>query len=132
MRTPAEQAIHDAERPIYEASAALDKLLSQMSAVRSGLARLSLPIDPAARALDHSDDLAGILISQMHAAAAIINDRIERFQLDEDVRFVRDHGLFALAANDNTTGPGDTPAPLALTVDETLTRLVAGLRGGAL
>lgn len=79
-RTPVEQAIYDAERPVYDAAAALDKLLTQAYAFRSGLEKIRLPIEAANDRLDHSDDMLAILISQLNSAATIIEAEVERLQ----------------------------------------------------
>lgn len=107
-----------ADRPIYEASAALDKLLSQARAFRSGLAAIRIPLDAANDRLDHTEDLAAILISQLNSASAIVDAELERIQAAAEVAYARAHGIVALAANDDAAA--------------TLTTLVAGLRGGVL
>lgn len=71
------------ERAIYDASAGLDKLLSQARAFRTGLTAIRLPIAAANDRLDHSDDLIAILISQLHSASAIVDTELERIQAGE-------------------------------------------------
>lgn len=88
-----------ADRAVYAASAALDKLLSQAQAFRAGLAATTLP-DAANRCLDHSDDLARILISQLRSADEIVTAELERIQEAEEVAYARAHGVLALASTE--------------------------------
>jgi hypothetical protein len=78
-----------ADRAIYDASAALDKLLSQAQAFRSGLAAMRLPIPAANDRLDHSDDLIAILISQLHSASTYVDERLEEIHAAEEAEALR-------------------------------------------
>jgi hypothetical protein len=128
-RTPAERAIYEAERPIYAASAGLDKLLSQLRAFRSGLAEIILPIAAANDRLDHTEDLAAILTSQLHSASAIIDGELERLQAAEEARHaVREDR--AVDADFTRWEASLRRTDAAVSGDEALARLVAGLRSG--
>jgi hypothetical protein len=123
-----------ADRAIYDASAGLDKLLSQARAFRSGLTAIRLPIDAANDRLDHSDDLIAILISQLHSASAIVDTELERIQAAEQAAALvaEDRAVDRDFARWETTLRTPHPIPTIGANDDQLARLVAGLRGGVL
>lgn len=88
-----------ADRAVYAASAALDKLLSQAQAFRAGLAGVRLPPD-AETALAYGDDLIAILQGKLNDAAGIVNAAMERIQEAEEVAYARAHGVLALASTE--------------------------------
>ncbi len=88
MRTPAEQAIYLAERPIYEACARTEKAIAMLGTLRALV---------AGELVDAEDHFAAIG-DKLAAALALHEARIGQLQLDEEVRYVRAHGIFALAA----------------------------------
>lgn len=98
------------ERALGAASAALDKLISQIGIFRSGLAAVRIPLDAANDRLDHSEDLAAILSSQLTRAASDIDREIER--LLETADLARD------AANDD--GPLTVPPYAAALIGRAL------------
>ncbi len=103
MRTPAEQAIYLAERPVYDAASRLEKSIATLASLRTAT-NARLPIVEAEAEMDDIDDHFAAIGKKLAAALAIHDAAIERMQIEEDVRYIRANGLFALAdraANDN-------------------------------
>jgi hypothetical protein len=96
-RTPAEAAIYLAERPVYDGCARIEKSLAMLAALRS-LVQPQLRIDTAEAAMDDIEGDMDRIGAKLGAALAIHVAAIERMQLDEEIRYARAHGLFALAA----------------------------------
>jgi hypothetical protein len=89
--------ISAADRAVYNASAALDRLLTQAQVLRLALAGVRLPIPEAEDKLAYSDDLIAVILGQLYSAATVVNAEVERIQEAEEVAFARVHGLTALS-----------------------------------
>ncbi len=92
---PLDRRQRPARLAIRQASAALDKTISELTAARASLAALRLPVPGAETRLDHTDDLLAVVLSQANSAASVINGEIERLEQVEATDYVRDHGLSA-------------------------------------
>lgn len=87
MRTPAEQAIYNAERPIYAVAAALDKYTAMLATLRAGLAKVILPAAVANDHLDFIDDLLAIADAKLDRATSHVGKKIEQLQDAEQARY---------------------------------------------
>lgn len=130
-RTPAEQAIYLAERPIYDAAASLDKYAAMATALRAGLARVHLPVAAAAEHLDYMDDLLAIVSAQLNRAANVVNAELERLQKAEEARYALADRAQATIGRLVTVAPGIERKMVAAN-DDGQARLAASLRGGVL
>ena len=86
MRSPAEQAIYLAERPIYAAADRLEKSIVMLASLRA-LIQPRLPIAEAEAEMDGVEDLIDRMQSKLGAALAIHTDEIERLQIAEEARY---------------------------------------------
>jgi hypothetical protein len=86
MRTPEEQAIYNAERPIYDASADLDRCAGMLDRLRATLGMLHLPPAVATDHLDDMDDLLAIVASRLARAGNHVAKEIDRLQDAEQAR----------------------------------------------
>lgn len=86
MRTPTEQAIYQAERPIYNAADRLEQSLRMLASLRA-LIVPRLPIAEAEAEMDDTEDLIDRVQAKLGAALAIHDAEIERLQLAEDARY---------------------------------------------
>lgn len=99
MRTPEEQAIYNAERPIYDAAAGLDKCAAMLATLRACLDRVHLPAAVACDHLDDTDDLLAIVAARLTRAVFHVGKEIDRLQDAETARF--NAATFPDAANDD-------------------------------
>lgn len=96
---PAELAIHDA-------AARLENSIATLAGLRT-LIVPRLPIAEAEAEMEDIEDQLDAIRSKLGAALVIHEAEIERLQLDADVRYAREHGLFALADMTGRDGAND-------------------------